>query len=214
MQAWWDSLSSSEKGLWLIATFSTVLFALQVVSTLFGLGHSDTDVNTDVDMSTHVDAGTDVDTGGDFHDGGHPGHGVDHPDHPLMGYFTVRNFIAFFLGFSWGGLAYRSLGLPPSLSIILGIPVGLFFVFVVMFLMKALSNLKSEGTVFLENAVGSEATVSIFIPGDLKGNGKVSLTVQGRLMEVEAITRGGDLRRSDRVKVVDVSGGQLIVEKV
>jgi len=205
MEAWWDSLAATQKGLWLIASFSTVLFALQVVSTLVGLGDSDMDMDVDTDV--------DMDAGGDF-DGAADVDGVEHAGHPIVGYFTIRNFIAFFLGFSWGALAYDSLNLPTWLSIVLGIPVGLFFVAVVMFLMKALSNLKSEGTISLSNAVGSEATVSILIPGNLKGNGKISLTLQGRLMDVEAITRGDELRRSDRVKVVDISGSQLIVEKV
>jgi hypothetical protein len=216
MEAWWNALSSTEKLLWLIATFSTVLFGLQIVSTFFGMGDSDMDMDADFDM----------DAGGDFDAGAHGdadmshGHGdadaVHDADagHWIAGYFTVRNFVAFFLGLSWGSLAFISSGLPNALAIFFGMGIGVFFVIVVMFLMKALSNLHSEGTISLRSAVGTEADVSILIPGNNQGSGKITLTVQGRLMEIEAITEGEELRRSDRVRVVNVSQHQLVVEKV
>jgi membrane protein implicated in regulation of membrane protease activity len=211
MEAWWSALSNSEKLLWLIATFSSVLFGLQIVSTFLGMSDSDMDMDADFDMDGDVDVGGDMDAAVDgdgdaVHDA--------HAGHWIAGYFTVRNFVAFFLGLSWGSLAFISSGLPNAAAIFMGMGIGVFFVIVVMFLMKALSNLRSEGTISLRSAVGTEGDVSILIPGNNQGSGKVTLTVQGRLMEIEAITEGEELRRSDRIRVVNVSQHQLVVEKV
>lgn len=238
MQAWWNALSSSEKLLWLIATFSTVLFGLQIISTFFGMGQADTDTDFDVDSGGDFDGGTDFDSGGDFDAGAHGDAGAAHGDtdfahgdtdiahgdgdavhhvhtgRSVASYFTVRNFVAFFLGLSWGALALISSGFSDTAAIFLAINIGLFFVIVVMFLMKALSNLKSEGTVSLRSAIGTEGVVSILIPGNGQGCGKVTLTVQGRLMEIEAITEGEELRRSARIRVVNASQDQLVVEQV
>jgi hypothetical protein len=211
MEAWWSELSDTEKLLWLIATFSSVLFGLQVVATMFGMGDSYMDMDADFEMDADVDVGGDMDAAADGDvDAAHDADA----GHSIAGYFTVRNFVAFFLGLSWGSLAFISSGLPNAAAIFLGMGIGVFFVIVVMFLMKALSNLKSEGTISLRSAVGAEGDVSILIPGNNQGSGKVTLTVQGRLMEIEAITQGEELRRSDRVKVIRVSQHQLVVEKL
>ena len=48
----------------------------------------------------------------------------------------------------------------------------------------------------------------------MKGKGKVSLVMQGRLIDMESVTEGEEIRPGLKVKVKSLSGTQLVVEKV
>ena len=74
-------------------------------------------------------------------------------------------------------------------------------------------SLQSSGTIDLNNAVGQEGHVYLTIhPGQ---TGKVQITVQDRLMVLNAIAEGNEeIKTGQRVWVVRVSAGTLIVEKL
>lgn len=210
MNAWWDALTNVQKIFWCIAVFSSVFFLIQIVLILIGLdGHGDTDTGGgDIHTDTHGDIYSHGDTD-------HPHGDSDLHDsiNPLTKYFSVRNMVAFLMGFSWGGLGFIDLKFSNFIATVLATGVGLAFVLIMMGLLKVLSKLRSDGTISLRNAVGESATVSIQIPGNMSGSGKVSLTIQERYMEVEAVTKGETLKRSDAVKVTGVSGDRIIVQK-
>lgn len=174
--------------------------------TIFGFdGDSgDTDFSTDSDFDLETDADGDINSDGD---GGST-------NHSLAGYFTIRNMVAFFMGFSWTGLACLDNNFPLFIVLLCSVLMGLVFVTVVMLIMYGLSKLKSSGTISLKNAIGKDATVSIMIPGNLQGQGKVRITFQGKLAEMEAATEGDELHRGQQVKVVRISNDQLVVEKI
>ena len=186
MAEWWDSLNGAEQVLWGLATFSTVFFLLQTAMTLVGMGGDDMDADMDADFDG------DADTGG-------------------MGYFTVRNMVAFFLGLSWGALAFLEFYFPMALAILAGVLVGVGFVAASLYIMKALSNLKSDGTISLDNAIGREATVSLTVPGERQGKGKVMVEIQGRLMELQAETEGPAIKRNKRAFVLRVVDGSTLL---
>ncbi len=195
MEGWWGALSNNEKLFWAIAVVSTLLFTFQMALVFFA--------GTDIDGDT--------DAGGDMHGDMHDGDG--HFD-SVMGYFTIRNLIAFFMGFGWGGLAMLERGYSTFPSVLGGAIIGALFVFVVMMVMKGLALLKNEGTLAIQNAVGAAGTVSISIPKEMSGSGKISVIIQGRLVEVEAVTRGEKrLARGAQIKVIEVAGAKLVVEK-
>ena len=205
MEMWWDSLPTFDKVLWGIAVFSSVTFIIQTILTFICVGHHETDFGVDSDISMdhdfdHGDVTGDLDAdGGSF----------------FVGYFTIRNFIAFLLGFSWGSLVFVDHGLSKTLIVVFGVVIGLIFVVAVMTIMKGLSKLKSTGTVSLADAVGREGTVSIMVPAKMEGQGKVNVSLQGRFMDLVAITRENEtLKRGQQVKVVAVSNNQLIIEKI
>ena len=77
-----------------------------------------------------------------------------------------------------------------------------------------MSMVKHEGNVQLENAIGQEARVTLAVPEERSGVGKVSLSVQGRLKEYHAVTDGRELIRNSSVTVVDISGSQLVVATI
>ena len=77
-----------------------------------------------------------------------------------------------------------------------------------------MSMLRHEGNLDVENAVGRPGTVTLAVPERRSGIGKVSVSVQGRLLEWHAVTDGGALDRNSSVTVVGLAGSQLIVAGV
>jgi hypothetical protein len=186
MSQWWSGLSGADQVLWGLVVFSTVFFLLQTVMTLIGLGG-------DGGMD-----GADSDLDGD----GEP-HG--------WGYFSVRNMVAFFLGFSWVALAFRQFGWPVFLAALAGLVAGVLFSATSIYIMNLLAKLKADGTISLSNAVGKEATVSLTVPAERGGRGKVMVEVQGRLAELEAETEGPTLKRNERAYVLRVVDGTTLL---
>jgi hypothetical protein len=195
MDIWWSSLPIFDKFLWGMAVFSSLTFLIQTILTFIGVGHHDTDFGSGHDIqSGHLET-----DGSSF----------------FVGYFTIRNLIAFLLGFSWGGLVFVGKGMSRVTVIMLAMLIGLFFVFAVMMIMKGLSKLICSGTLCLEGAVGKEGTVAIMIPPKMGGQGKVNVTMQGRLIDLVAITKETEiLKKGQQVKIVALSNEQLIVEKI
>ncbi|EDN66035.1 conserved hypothetical protein, membrane [Beggiatoa sp. PS] len=179
MQEWWISLIGVQQVLWGLAIFFSLLFLLQIIAAVFGL--SDDSDATDVNILSD--------------------------SAPSM-FFTLRNAIVFFLGFSWGGLAC----IDANISILWAILVGLFMVAINLFLLRGLASLNEAGNLNLDNTIGKEAVVSIPIPAKLSGCGKVNISVQNRLEELEATTEDDAIPRGQPVKVLRVSNNnQLIV---
>ena len=174
---------------------STLFFVLQTAFTLFA-GDIDADGDTDFD--------SDFDADGDHGGGITP-----------FGFFTIRNMIGFFLGFSWAGIACVERGVSKPWTIAIAITAGLFMVAVIMLLMQLLFSMKSSGTALLANAVGKEGTVQIAVPEGKEGRGKVNVVLQGRMMELEAVTEGERLEKGQLVKITGVIGNQALqVEKI
>jgi hypothetical protein len=198
MDIWWSALTVFDKILWGIAVFSSVTFLIQTILTFIGVGHHDADISMVHDFQH--DTGTDSDgLEGSF----------------FVGYFTIRNMIAFLLGFSWGGLVFTGQQISKLWVILGGTIIGLVFVIAVMGIMKGLSKLISSGTISLNEALGKEGTVAIMIPGKMKGRGKVNVSIRGKLMDLAAISREEEtLKRGQQVKIIDLSNEQLIVEKI
>jgi hypothetical protein len=220
LQEWWSTLIFAQKLFWVIATFFSSIFLLQAFLMLIGLhgdaGDGDMSASHDFDH----DSGHDVDHGADdkistVHD--YDDTSMDDPSDSgfsFAQYFTIRNMVAFFVGFSWTGLACMDYGLNIVFTTLISGFVGVLFVTVVVLVMTGLSKLSSDGTVKLSSAVGGIARVSIEIPALYNGQGKVLITISERFREIEAVTGGSkSLKKNQEVKVVGVLSGQLVVEK-
>lgn len=198
MQEWWSSLMFTQKFFWVIATFSSSIFILQSLMTLVGFQGDSGDVDGSHDEdSSHSHAEDPSDTGFSF-----------------AQYFTSHNMVAFFMGFSWSGLACLDYGIHIIFTGLISSLVGVVFVAVVVSLLTGLSKLSSDGTVRLKSAIGSLARVSIEIPALYEGQGKVSMTISEVYREMVAVTgESKPLKRNQEVKVVGVVSNQLVVEK-
>ncbi len=191
MGAWFNSLSALEQTLVVIAAFSTTVFAIQVAFTLFGIGEVD---DADPDQGAIAD---DVGSGGGI---------------PFGDVFTIRNGVSFLMGLGWGGLMAHDWGLTHTAFVLLaGMFVGAVFVAINIGLLALMSMLRHEGNLQVENAIGQFGTVTLAVPESRSGVGKVSVSVQGRLLEWHAVTDGGALDRNMSVTVVGLAGSQLVV---
>ena len=189
MAEWFESLSTLQQTLFVVAAFSTTVFAVQTLFSLFGIGDVD-----EPDPQTGTIA-EDVGTGSAFGD-----------------VFTIRNGMSFLMGLSWGGLMAYDWGWTHIFFVLLvGLFVGTLFVAINMGLLALLSMLRHEGNLRIENAIGQAGVVTLVVPDERKGAGKVSVSVQGRLLENHAVTDGHVLERGASVRVVGLAGGQLIV---
>jgi len=94
-----------------------------------------------------------------------------------------------------------------------GVAAGLFSIWIMAQLYRFFANLQSSGTQDIKNAVGSEGQVYARIPRD--GVGRVIISFDNRLREFDAATVDKEsLDSGIRIRVVEVSGSTLIVEKI
>lgn len=150
------------------------------------------------------------------HDVGHHaahGHGADADGHQqenlsnwflsMLSFRTITAAVAFF---GLGGMAMSANSPEGNLMpLLVAMASGIGAMLLVGYVMKSLHRLHSEGTVHLNRAVGSMGTVYLTIPGQRSGAGKVTLTLQNRTMEYQAVTsQSRELTTGTKVKVVAV----------
>lgn len=156
----------------------------------------------------------DVD-GHEFHVGGsHDGHdgSVDDTESSwFAGVLSFRAIVAALTIFGLAGMAGRSAWRDePVLSLVVASAAGIATLFLVAGLMRALFNLRSEGTVHIERAIGKTGTVYLTIPGKRTGAGKVTLTLQNRTVEYQAVTNDQELPTGTAVMVIGVVNSDTI----
>ena len=121
--------------------------------------------------------------------------GADHHDvdDPSAGdglqLISVRALSAGLAFFGVTALGVGTLGVPWPLAAIAGLLVGAGAATGVAFAMRAMLGLQRDASVRVEYAIGTQATVYIPIPAAREGTGKVLLTLRGRTVECEAVTR-------------------------
>lgn len=126
-------------------------------------------------------------------------------DHEFLSIRALATGLAFFgLAGMWVQATGR--GVLPALA--LGVTVGGAAAAAVALAMRQMVRLESDGTVRIEQAVGSAATVYLSIPG---GNspGKVQLALGGRTVEYQAVSRQA-IATGTPVVVVDVLGPGMV----
>jgi len=182
------------------AAIGGVILLCQFVLTLAGVG-GDHDIAAD--HSPDFGAGHDM-------SGGHGAdHGTDHgASHGATWFFHVlsfRSICAAVTFFGLGGLAAAASPSFSSLSFPIGLASGFAAMVAVGWLMRLLSNLQAEGTVHIERAVGTSATVYLTIPPAGECAGKVTVKVQNRTMEYRAVTQEKEaFKTGESVLVVGV----------
>jgi hypothetical protein len=137
---------------------------------------------------------------------------------------SVRSIAAAVAFFGIGGYAATAMGVPGVLAAILALAPGAAALIGTAFLMHQVMRLESSGTIDISRAVGEPATVYLTIPAKQlgTGKGKVHVALQGRTIELQAVSPFGasiptgapvivvSVVDSDTVEVVPTS----IVEEV
>ena len=139
-------------------------------------------------------------------------HGSDVGGHFQL--LTVRNIVGFFAIFGWTGLAFDHQHLPVVAVLSLSFFCGLVMMFIMASIFLALSKLQSSGTIDITSTIGQVATVYLPIPGGRSGSGEATLTIQGRKMELEAITNDPEkIATGVTVKVKEIINNKILVER-
>ena len=133
----------------------------------------------------------------------------------FSGYLSLRNFVGFFIGYGWVTLASLLSGVAPGLSSAFGIAAGVVFVLASLLLIRTFLGFQEDGSLKLNNLIGSRASVYIAIAGSGGGQGKVMADTRAGRGELPARTRDPQkLLPGELVEVVGEDGGVLWVARI
>ena len=197
MLAWWESLDALERGFAFVAFPATALLLIQTVLTLLGLGH---DADADMDLTIDIDgdgvpdipdiSAADAASIGDQDAGVGAG----------LQLFSLRGIIALFAVGGWAGLAFLRSGMDRGLAVLLAVASGALAMVLTALILKSFLRLQYNGTVYLT------------IPPARSEAGKVTLLLQERLTQLDAVTDcETPIKTGAEVIVVGISGKTTLI---
>ena len=189
---WFNQLDPTLRIFWGIAIFSSIVVIIQMTMSFAGMGDIDSG-DADVDFSTDTDS---LDDAGSMH------------------LLSIRNIFYFLLGFGWAGISLWNT-IPDAIVLTAAaVLVGCLFVAVFIFLFRQMMKLQSNGAFNVNDAVGKLCDVYLRIPGQNQGQGKVQISFNGSVQELDARTQGQPLPSGTKVRVLRVIDKKVLeVEK-
>ncbi|GJM27301.1 MAG: hypothetical protein DHS20C16_37160 [Phycisphaerae bacterium] len=170
------------------AVFGATIMVVQFLLQLLGIGELDHhDPTMELEMGSSVDA-----------------NGQEHGHSEFFKLLSLRTMVSGTAFFGITGLLGESIALAPIFVFLLAAAVGLAAMVVVAWLMSILVGLHSEGNLDVRGAMGRIGTVYLSIPKEKNGQGKVTVSVQERSLEFDAITNDRELTTGESVLVIDV----------
>lgn len=168
---------------WIIALLASVVFVVQAIGIFMGF-------DGDTDFS-----------GGDMD--------FDADGFSLV---SVKTVVCFMLGFGWTGVLFYDSVESMWLLNLMAFGVGLLFMFIIAFLLHQMMKLTQDNTFRTSQAVGKVADVYLRIPAGKGDTGKITVSVDGSLHELEAITKGdADIPTGSRVRIVEALDENVVI---
>lgn len=136
--------------------------------------------------------------------------GLDSSDHDFK-WLSKQSITGFIMMFGWAGLTCsQEFGMSKLMSVVIGAIAGLATFFITGLIFRLARKLSSPGTPFrIEESLGKEATVYLRIPPN--GTGKISITLQDHLHEIDAITTSPDeIPSFTSVEIVSIKDPQTV----
>jgi len=184
LMTWFDGLETLQQVFWGCALAGSLVFVIQAVLTLIGMDSTDMDVD--------IPEGDTLDFGG-------------------LSMFSVRNLVNFLVGFGWGGVSFYS-AIPNSyLLILVSVVTGVLFVLMFFFIYRQTRKLESNGAFDIKNCEGKLADVYLRIPAKGEGKGKIQISVNGSVHELDAMSNGNPIATGRKVRVVEICDGSLVI---
>jgi hypothetical protein len=186
---WFSTLDGFSQFFWVIALAGSVIFTFVIITTFLGMDGGD-----DFDG---VDSEIESDGGIGFQ------------------FLTFKNLVGFFTIFGWIGIACINEGLSKPITVIASVFSGLLMMTIMAAMFYGMKKLADSGTLNYKNAIGAIGEIYLTVGANRNSMGKVSVTVQGTLRELEALSDSlTELKSGTIIEVVDVtSNGILIVEQ-
>ncbi len=152
----------------------------------------------------HFEAGDrhDVNTAG--HDGSHSGSGLR--------LFTLRGIVALFAVGGWLGVMLVDLGASPAVTVISAFAGGFLALLFCALIIKWSLSLQENGTFSVKTAIARTGNVYIPIPPERQGSGKITLNLEDRFLELEAMTDEKEkIPTGKSVQVVSVTDKNVLI---
>ena len=205
-QDWWQGLGFTGQIMACSAIPMTVILFLQMIFMIIGFGgESDSDIDSsgpDIDSDA-------ADSGGIGESGGHD-HSDVHSDGAHI--FTIRGIVAFFALGGWAGLAALTAGISSIWSIMIALLCGAAAMALVSVAIRFALKMQSSGNISLSNAISHSADVYITIPPSRLDKGKVTMILQERFVELDAVTDSNyPLKPETKVEVVGLAEEDCLI---
>jgi len=186
----------------------------------------DVDAGVGFDSESDFDAGFDsggagfnssagLHSGTGFHSDGAGAHtGASHAASHTGGLklFTVRGIVAFFAIGGWAGLAALTAGVKPLWAVQIALVAGVAAMLLASVVIKFALRMQSSGNIDLRNAIAQTAEVYITIPPLRSKTGRVTMVLQERFIEIEAVTDSETpLKTNTMVEIVGLAGSDCLV---
>lgn len=186
MTEWFSNLEFLPKIYWLVAIIGSLTFSVVMLMAFAG---GDGDGIEDMDSDMDASAG--------------------------FQFISFKNLVGFFTIFGWSGIACIDAGLSTPLIIIISVISGLLMMMIMAALFYFISKLTDSGTLKYKNAIDAIGEVYLTIGADRSKMGKVTVSVQGTMRELDALTDSlTELKSGTIIKVLDVtSNGILVVDR-
>ena len=127
-----------------------------------------------------------------------------------VNFLSLQSIASFFTMFGLVGLGLLEVNVAPVWTLLGALAAGLVTVWATGMIFLQMRRLQSEGTMVISNAVGQVGTVYLTIPE--KGTGVVSVTVQGALRTLDAVSENGQrIPTGSMVRVVSITAGKILV---
>lgn len=174
---------------WFIAIPTSIVFIIQTIMTFIGTDASD-GLSADFDSN------------------------LETTDTPFQ-VFSLRNLINFLLGFSWTGISFYNTIANASLLILLSTVIGVLFVLFFFIIIKQIQRFAEDNSFTYSKTINKTGEVYLTIPENRSGYGKVLISVNGSVHELEAMTEHDKIESGKLIKVVKIESDKiLIVEKI
>ena len=164
MKEWFSNLSVMEQIFFWLGIVSTLFMIVQIILMSLSSFGGDVDIDGDGDIDVDTDSGVSI--------------------------FTIKTITAFFAVGSWSGLLTCTLVADKLqwLAVIVALVTGTAAMLAMAFCLRAIMKLQCNGAFQIEKIVGQQATVYVSIPPARSGRGKITMTAQGRFVELDAVT--------------------------
>lgn len=190
---WWMSLGFLGQIMAIAAIPSTVVMFIQLLLMIFGFGFGTPDADADSCDSPANGAGTYGNSG-------------------LFKVFTVRGIVAFFALGGWAGLAALAAGVRALWAIQIALLAGVAALILASFAIRLALKMQDSGNLNINNALSQPAEVYITIPASRANTGKITMLLQERFVELDAVTDSETaLRPNTKVEVIGVVGKDCLL---
>jgi len=180
------SLEPMLQGYWVLALLSSLVFIIQAIATFVGFG-------ADVDADLGGDADFDADG---FH------------------IISVKTIVCFILGFGWTGVLFWDSIESRVLLAVLAFVIGLGFMLLIALMLHWVLKLDKDNTFHTEKVVGMTADVYLRIPAARQETGKIIVSLDGSVHELEALTDDSEtIPTGGKVEILSVVKSSVVLVK-